>query len=46
MGLREVNMAGRLSLTLAHYRELDVGELRITNDLYERTMELCGWPKG
>ena len=46
MGLREVQMAGRLGLTLADYRALESGELHITNDLYEMIVELCGWPKG
>jgi hypothetical protein len=27
------------------YRELEAGELHITNDLYERIVELCGWPR-
>jgi hypothetical protein len=35
MGLRPVQMAGRLSLTLTDYRALEAGELHITNDLYE-----------
>jgi hypothetical protein len=42
MGLREVEMAGRLGLTLAEYRALEAGELHITFDLYERIVELCG----
>lgn len=29
-------MAGRLGLTLRLYRALEVGELNITSDLYER----------
>ena len=33
MGLREVQMAGRLGLTLDEYRALEAGELNITNDL-------------
>ena len=45
MGLREVLMAGLLHLTLHDYRELEAGELHITNDLYERMVELCGWPR-
>jgi len=36
MGLREVQMAGRLGLTLAEYRALEAGELHITFDIYER----------
>jgi hypothetical protein len=46
MRLREVQMAGRLGLTLNEYRSLEVGELPISNDLYERIVEMCGWPKG
>ncbi len=38
-------MAGRLHLTLGEYRELEAGELDISNDLYERMVELCGWPR-
>ena len=45
MGLRPMQMAGRLELTLAEYRSLEAGELHITNDLYERIVELCGWPR-
>ena len=45
MGLRPVQMAGRLSLTLTDYRALEAGEMNITNDLYERMVELCGWPR-
>jgi hypothetical protein len=46
MGLREVEMAGRLQLTLREYRCLEAGEVHITFDLYERIVELCGWPNG
>jgi hypothetical protein len=46
MGLREIEMARRLPLTLRQYRELEAGELHITSDLYERIVDLCGWPKG
>ena len=45
MGLREVQMAGRLGLTLAEYRALEAGEKHISSDLYERIVELCGWPR-
>ena len=45
MGLREVQMAGRLGLTLAEYRALEAGEKYISSDLYERIVELCGWPR-
>lgn len=46
MGLREVQMAGRLGLTLRQYRSLEAGELQISNDLFERVVDLCGWPRG
>jgi hypothetical protein len=46
MGLRPVQMAGRLELTAAGYRALEAGDLHITFDLYERIVELCGWPNG
>jgi len=39
-------MSGWLVPTLAEYRSLEAGELHITNDLYERIVELCGWPRG
>lgn len=45
MGLREVQMAGRLGLTLAEYRALEAGEMHISFDLYERIVDLCGWPR-
>ena len=45
MGLREVQMAGRLGLTLTEYRALEAGELWIDYDLYLRITELCGWPR-
>ena len=27
------------------YRDPEAGKLRITSDLYERIVELCGWPR-
>ena len=42
--LRPVQMAGRLGLTLTEYRALEVGEVRITSDLFERICDVCGWP--
>jgi transcriptional regulator with XRE-family HTH domain len=45
MGLREVQMAGRLGLTLAQYRALEAGDLPISYDLYLRITDLCGWPR-
>jgi len=46
MGLREVQMAGWLGLTLREYRALEAGEIHISFDLYERMVDLCGWPRG
>ena len=46
MGLRQVQMAGRLRLTMTEYQALEAGELHIDYDLYERIVDLCGWPKG
>lgn len=45
LGLRPVQMAGRLGLTLALNRALERGELDISFDLYERIVDLCGWPR-
>ena len=44
LGLREVQMAGRLALTLREYRALEAGDLWLSYDLCERICELCGWP--
>ena len=46
LGLREVQMAGRLELTLREYRALEAGELWISSDPCERIADLCSWPKG
>ncbi len=40
MGLRPVQMAGRLGLTLTEYRALEAGELHIDYDLYRRIVVL------
>jgi hypothetical protein len=44
LGERPVQVAGMLGLTLREYRALEVGELFITNDLFERICDVCGWP--
>ena len=44
MGLRQVQMAGRLGLTMTEYRALEAGELHIDYEVYLRIGELCGWP--
>lgn len=36
---------GDVGLTLREYRSLEVGELNFTHDLYERIVEVCGWPR-
>lgn len=45
MGLREVQMAGDSVSHSPRIGRLKAGELQITNDLYERIVELCGWPR-
>ncbi len=45
LGLREVQMAGRLGLTMRQYRALEAGELPVTNDLFELICDVCGWPR-
>ena len=45
LGLREVQMAGRLELTLREYRDLEAGQLDLSYDLYERIVGLRGWPR-
>jgi hypothetical protein len=38
-------MAGHLELTLRQYEALEAGELNMTSDLFDRIVELCGWPR-
>jgi len=46
MGLRDVQIAGRPHLTPRQFPPaLEAGELHITSDLYERIVELWGWPR-
>ena len=45
MGLRPVQMAGRLGLSLTECRALEAGELHIDYDPYLMIVELCGWPR-
>ncbi|MEZ0236202.1 MAG: hypothetical protein ACAH81_14845 [Actinomycetota bacterium] len=45
MGLREVQMAGRLGLNPHRIPGARGGEMHISFDLYERIVELCGWPR-
>ena len=45
LGLRPVQMAGRLHLTFRQYRSLEAGELHIDYDLYLKITDLCGWPR-
>jgi hypothetical protein len=46
MAFERFEIAGRLHPTLRRYQNLESGELLITNDLYERIVDLCGWPRG
>jgi hypothetical protein len=39
-------MAWILGLTVREYRALEAGELEVDNDLYERIVDVCGWPTG
>lgn len=45
MGLREVQMAGWLGLTLAENRALEAGEMHITNDCTSGSWSCAGWPR-
>ena len=45
MGLRPVQMAGRLRLTFSEYQALEAGDLHIDYGLYLRITDLCGWPQ-
>ena len=45
MGLRPVQIAGRLGLTLNEYQALEAGELHIDYDMYLKITDLCGWPR-
>ena len=45
MGLTESHMAWRLGLTRPEYRQLEAGTLHISYELYERIVDVCGWPK-
>ena len=42
LGVSEGHMAWLLGISRREYRELEAGRLNITNDLYERIVELCG----
>ena len=44
LGLRPVQMAGMLHLTYRKYLALEAGEMEIDNELYERIVDVCGWP--
>ena len=45
LGLRPVQMAGHLHLTYRQYLALEAGELKIDNALFERIVDVCGWPR-
>ena len=38
-------MAWLLGITRPQYRELEAGRLHVTNDLYLRIVDVCGWPR-
>ena len=46
MGLRPVQMAGRLGMTLTEYGALEAGELHIDYDLYLRSWTCAGGAVG
>jgi hypothetical protein len=44
LGLRECRAAWLLGLTVCEYRALEAGYAAITSDLWERMVEVFGWP--
>ena len=45
LGVSEGHMAWLLGITRREYRELEAGRLHISNDLYQRIVDVCGWPR-
>jgi hypothetical protein len=45
-GLRVARADWLLGLTVREYRELEAGDAAITSDLWERMVEVFGWPRG
>jgi hypothetical protein len=46
LALRPVQMADLLGLAFRQYVALEAGEVEIDNDLCERIVDVCGWPRG
>jgi hypothetical protein len=44
LGLRECRAAWLLGLSVRQYRSLESGDAAITSDLWERMVEVFGWP--
>ena len=38
-------MAWLLGISRKEYRDLEAGGLHISNDLYLRIVDVCGWPR-
>ena len=45
LGVSEGHMAWLLGITRPQYRELEAGRLHISNDLFLRIVDVCGWPR-
>ena len=45
LGVSAGHMAWLLGISRPQYRELEAGRLHITNDLYLRIVDVCGWPR-
>lgn len=43
-GMTQALVARRLGIPLAEYQAVEAEEKSATGDLYERTVELFGWP--
>jgi hypothetical protein len=41
----EGHMGWLLGLSRREYRELESGRLNISYELYERIVDVCGWPR-
>jgi plasmid maintenance system antidote protein VapI len=44
LGLRECRAAWLLGLTVREYRALEAGDASITPDLWDRMVDVFGWP--
>ena len=45
LGVSEGHMAWLLGISRPQYRELEAGRLHISNDLYLRIVDVCGWAR-